>query len=194
MRAVGLGRVTTFYLALVAVGLAGLWAEGGLALLLPASLRHLALAVALGLGVGLALVALSRWMVTRFAWARLLAAELRNIVGELRPGEALLVAALSGLGEEILFRGVLQSVLGLWLTSAVFGLLHIGPSRHLWPWALMAGAAGLIFGLMAGITGDLIAPILAHATINFLNLRFLALTDRRPFVRLGPVSDEEALG
>jgi len=194
MRALGLGRISTFYVALVAVGLAGLWARDGLHVLLPAGLRHLALTVVLGVGVGLALVVLSRRLVVHFAWARRLAAELRNIVGELRPGEALLVAALSGLGEEILFRGVLQPVLGLWITSALFGLLHIGPARHLWPWALMAGIAGLIFGLMASMTGDLVAPILAHATINFLNLRFLALTDRRPFVRLGPVSDEEAIG
>ena len=40
-------------------------------------------------------------------------------------GEWLLVALGAGIGEEILFRGALQPVLGLWFTSIIFAIAHI---------------------------------------------------------------------
>lgn len=40
-------------------------------------------------------------------------------------GEWLIVALGAGLGEEILFRGALQPVFGLWFTSIIFAIAHI---------------------------------------------------------------------
>jgi len=186
MRAVGLEKILGFYLGLVTVALAALWARHGLATILPASGRAWLVGTGLGAGVAVVIVVGTRVLVARTGWAKLLAQELRGIVGELRRGEALAVALLSGVGEETLFRGVLQPLLGLWLTSLLFGLLHIGPNRRFVPWTLMACAAGLIFGAMFAWTGNLFTPILAHVLTNYLNLRFLSADDGGSFVELGP--------
>ena len=76
--------------------------------------------------------------------------------------DLLIVAALAGLGEELLFRGVLQDEFGIWIASAVFGLLH-GPSRELWPLAVWATGMGLLLGALYQASGNLFVPALAHA-------------------------------
>ena len=72
------------------------------------------------------------------------------------------VAALVGLGEELLFRGVLQDELGIWIASAIFGLPH-GPSRELWPLAVWATGMGVFLGALYQASGNLFIPALAHA-------------------------------
>ncbi len=49
-----------------------------------------------------------------------------NIIGSLRlrTTDIILVSLCAGIGEEILFRGGIQPLLGLWLTSIVFVALH----------------------------------------------------------------------
>lgn len=127
----------------------------------------------LGAALGMTTVFLSRVSVGRFAWARRLHNELRPIARQLSGVDIVLLAVLSALGEELLFRGVLQPVLGLWGQALVFGLLHqmTGPSR--WIWVTWAGVVGFVFGVLFQLTGSLLGPILAHALINGLNLGFL---------------------
>lgn len=76
--------------------------------------------------------------------------------------ELLVAAALAGLAEELLFRGLLQPRLGLVPASLVFGLVH-GPSLALLPLGLWASAVGLFFGLLYQTTGNLAPPVLVHA-------------------------------
>jgi len=76
----------------------------------------------------------------------------------------------------------LQPALGLWIAAAVFGLLHTGPNTRFLPWTVMAFGAGLLFGAMVLWTGNLLAPMLAHFVINFLNLRFLAEDPVEPLI------------
>jgi membrane protease YdiL (CAAX protease family) len=127
----------------------------------------------LGAALGVVMVFLSRVSVHHFRWARRLHRELRPVATQLGGGDIWMLAGLSALGEELLFRGVLQPVLGLWGQAVVFGLLHqlAGPSR--WIWVTWAAAVGLLFGLLFQLTGSLFGPILAHALINGLNLSFL---------------------
>ncbi len=73
------------------------------------------------------------------------------------------VAALSGVSEEIFFRGVLLREIGVIATSAIFGLLH-ALNRVYAIWAACIGAG---FAALAIATGSLVAPIVAHATYNF---------------------------
>lgn len=127
-----------------------------------------------GGGLGLAMVALSRLLSRNFDWASRLVDEFRALLGDLSPRDALLIAALSSVAEELLFRGLLQPALGLWLAAAVFGLVHVGPNRNFWPWTAMAFAAGLVFGLLTLWTGSILAAVVAHFTINYLNLRYLS--------------------
>jgi uncharacterized protein len=127
----------------------------------------------LGLAVATAIVALTRFAVRRFGWAQRLHAELRPVARDLTIGQILLVAGLSSLGEELLFRGLLVPTVGVLLAAALFGLAHQikGPSR--WVWASSATAVGALLGAIFALTGSLVGPLLAHAIINAVNLTYL---------------------
>ena len=86
----------------------------------------------------------------------------------------IILAIMSSVGEEVLFRGFLQSYWGLWWTSLVFGCLHIPMKKHHWPWTLMAIIMGTVFGGCYEWRGTLTAPLIAHFTINYFNLHALA--------------------
>jgi hypothetical protein len=170
-----LSRISLFYGVLFAIG--AIWAAAQQRnLLVPESWRTTSMLgnVALGIGVGLAVALLSQRLSVRFVWARRLEEALAEALGPFSTGEAALVAALSAVGEEALFRGAMQPAIGLIATSIAFGLLHVGPGKVFLPWTVMAIAAGLLFGLLALLTGDLAAPIMAHAVVNFVNLRYLS--------------------
>jgi uncharacterized protein len=94
--------------------------------------------------------------------------------------ELLIIALLAGLGEEMLFRGILQAWVtdkvggpygigvGLGLSAAIFGLLHsVTPT-----YALLAGGIGLYLGALWLVTGNLLVPITAHALYDFLALLY----------------------
>jgi membrane protease YdiL (CAAX protease family) len=137
---------------------------------------HLLASPLLGLLAGLVVVAGSRIAVARWDWARLLHQSFRDLLGPLTGKEIAILAGASAIGEEMLFRGALQPWIGIWAQAALFALLHVGPGRRYLPWTAWAFAVGVGFGYLARATGDLGAPIVAHATINFLNLRYIART------------------
>lgn len=127
-----------------------------------------------GLAVGLAVVFVCRLAVHQFDWARVLHREFRGLLGSLSPSEILILALASGIGEEVFFRGALLPAVGLLPQALVFSLLHVAPGRRFLPWTASALVMGLVFGLLAQAFGDLGAPIVAHVTINYLNLRHIA--------------------
>jgi membrane protease YdiL (CAAX protease family) len=55
----------------------------------------------------------------------------------------------------------------------VFALLHVGPGKRFLPWTVSALVLGVAFGWLAAWTGSLGAPLVAHFTINFMNLRHI---------------------
>lgn len=136
------------------------------------------LQAAMGLGassvVGLAVVAASRSFARRTEWGRALQAELRAVLGPLTSWQILLLSLLSGFGEEILFRGVLQPRLGLWIAALLFGALHFPYRRLLLPWSAFALAMGVVMGLLTERYGSLWPAILLHFMINYFNLHDLA--------------------
>lgn len=191
MQALGLKKVFLFYASLTAVALVVMWMRDGLTSLAPGlAINGWLQALGAGVGTGLAMVGASRLASSHLRWAARLAEEFRHLIGPLGARRALAVALLSGIGEEVLFRGVLQPAIGLWLAAAVFAALHIGPSLRFLPWTAMAFVAGAAFGGLFLWTGNLVAPIVAHATVNFLNLRYLAKSDRGDEVHLGPAGGE----
>lgn len=88
------------------------------------------------------------------------------------PVSIVLLGAAAGIGEEWLFRGVMQPILGLLATSVVFGLAHVG-GRQMLPFGVWAAAMGLVLGTLAKLTGGLIAPIVAHAVYDMLALEYI---------------------
>jgi uncharacterized protein len=133
----------------------------------------LASSAALGLAVAIAIIAFTRVTVKRFDWAQRLHSELRPVARELTLGQILVVAGLSSLGEELLFRGLLVPTVGVTIAATLFGLAHQikGPSR--WVWVGWATAVGLMLGAVFALTGSLVGPLLAHAIVNAANLTYL---------------------
>ncbi len=128
----------------------------------------------LGLIVGLLVVLASRLAVTHLSWARGLHRDFRSLLGDVSGREILILALASAIGEEVLFRGALLPWIGLWPQAVLFALLHIGPGRRFLPWTLWSFVMALVFGAMVHLTGDLGGAIVAHFTINFLNLHYIA--------------------
>ncbi len=141
---------------------------------------------ALGLAAALPMLALF-WMCLRCSWrpfkeiAKILDDAIVPLFHDCRPVELAIIAVLAGVGEEMLFRGVIQAAVmqtfagpaGMWLgllTAAVlFGLLHpITPT-----YAILAGAIGLYLGWLWLACGNLLTPITAHGAYDFVALVYL---------------------
>ncbi len=133
-----------------------------------------------GVSIGAATVAATRVLVHRAAWARELHAALRPAVHRAGDGWLLTVAVASAAAEELLFRGLLVPVVGVVVSSVLFGALHQVRGRARWGWMAWATAMGLLLGAVFAATGSLAGPIVAHAMVNAANLRFLRDTDPAP--------------
>lgn len=87
------------------------------------------------------------------------------------------IAVLAGLGEELLFRGVIQQALqqwlgpwtGLLLASLVFGAAHWVSRAYM----IFACLMGLYLGLLYWLSGDLLIAVIVHALYDFIALRLL---------------------
>jgi membrane protease YdiL (CAAX protease family) len=83
-----------------------------------------------------------------------------------------LVSVLAGIAEELLFRGVLQGIVGLPAASLIFGAVHVG-GRSFVGYGAWAACIGALFGWLMVTTGGLLAPIVAHAVYDALALAYV---------------------
>lgn len=98
----------------------------------------------------------------------------------------LVTAVLPGLCEEILFRGVIQSLLekkgiqkGLLYTSLLFAIFHFNP------WGILPiFFLGLIIGLLAIRTNSIIPAIIAHTSVNATSVivNYLTINEKSQIV------------
>lgn len=75
--------------------------------------------------------------------------------------EMVLLAAAAGIGEEVLFRGSIQTALGrwgLWGASLLFGVLHALTPAYF----VLATLMGLYLGWLFQAADNLLAPVLVH--------------------------------
>lgn len=82
------------------------------------------------------------------------------------------VGVVAGIGEEWLFRGVLQPIVGWIVASVAFGLAHVG-ARTMLPFGVWASGMGFLLGGLAVLTGGLTAPMVAHGVYDMLALAYL---------------------
>jgi len=90
------------------------------------------------------------------------------------------ISLLAGIGEEMLFRGVIQEALTSWLNpvialalaSLLFGLMHpITPF-----YIVLAAGMGAFLGWIFIVTGNLLPVIITHGLYDFLALAYLTRT------------------
>jgi uncharacterized protein len=174
-------------LVLVAMALAWIF---GISLVeqMPADWSGLAAALGRGLIAALAMLVLFFGLyhlpMNEF---RRLREQVRWLVGELFPAgniaQFALVALLAGAGEELLFRGVLQSLISSWTSPAIgliiasllFGLAHSLSRLYF----VLATLIGLALGALTMQFNDLVAPMTAHAIYDFVALIYFARTRSR---------------
>lgn len=132
--------------------------------------------------LGTMLLLVMAWLLATRRWAWV--AELTRFMRELIPplfhnapaGTVPLVALLAGVGEELLFRGVIQGgldgVLGAWpaliLASVLFGAMHALSRAYF----VVATLMGLYMGLAYLWTGNLLIPVLIHFLYDWIILRY----------------------
>jgi len=142
-------------------------------------------AIALGIAAGLLGVFVSQKLDLWVEGIRKLGDRFASILGGTSTSQAIQLAALSSVGEELLFRGCIQEEWGLWPATIIFAIVHTGPQRVFLWWTASALVFGLGLGLLYEQQGGLLAPILMHFVINALNIRFLG--------RRGKLSDRDRL-
>ena len=107
-------------------------------------------------------------------------------------GELALVAALAGVGEEVLFRGVIQEALAGrlpgWAAILAAGLLFGAAHWVSLTYAVLAATVGCYLGALYHLTGTLAAPVVTHASYDLVAL--LVLARMKPGV--GPSGVQEA--
>ncbi len=128
----------------------------------------------LGAGAGVLVFGLDKLGERLSKTLRRMGAAFDDLLGDMTPGRALVLALLSSIGEEIFFRGFLLPWIGLIASSILFGALHLAPDKRLRLWPVLAIAMGFAFGGLYEYTNDVLAPILAHFTINYFSLSEIA--------------------
>ena len=103
--------------------------------------------------------------------------QLLDLVGRLDLGalNPLWISLSAGIGEELLFRGALQPILGIWWASFIFTLAHFRSGQfHSMNWQKLIYAASVfIAGLFLGyvfLEIGLIAAMVAHAIVDVVSL------------------------
>ncbi|MFP6737140.1 MAG: CPBP family intramembrane glutamic endopeptidase [Planctomycetota bacterium] len=170
-----------------------------------------------GLGTGLAatlpMVAYFAFSLSRFgqniaSFQRiydLLREILSRAIIELPTWKIVVLGMSAGIGEECLFRGVLQPVFEGWMpevntiltpqvnailiTGVIFGLLHALTPAYF----IIATLLSIYFGFLVNYTGNLLTPLLAHGlydVVGFLLLKRMFLQDLPPIA--GPSEEDPA--
>ena len=98
----------------------------------------------------------------------------RPFVNDLDIPAAIIISAAAGIGEELFFRGLLQTEFGLILSSLLFSLLHFGfAAKEFKFMAFLYFAIGLYFGWLLIIINSLWALSVAHAVYDFIIIIYM---------------------
>jgi membrane protease YdiL (CAAX protease family) len=166
-----LGKWFTLSLCLIAALLPlpferpGVWSALGLAGLFT---WQTLLGSALGLIIGVVVAAL----VIHWRPMRIITEQLMQLVAweTFRAFDYVLIALMAAVGEELLFRGALQPLIGLLPVTVIFGLLHFTSIAHV----ILAGMLGLLLGWLYQWSGSLWPPMVAHFWVDLVSGLLLA--------------------
>jgi uncharacterized protein len=172
------------YAVLGALGAGVSWLYRGTVFAAPAGRRFASDPLAAqAIGHLLALIAVvltvrsTRLLVERTRWAKALHVHLRGLLLGASATRLLALACASSVAEELFFRAALLPWLGLAGSSLLFGLLHVSTRETAVGWMVWAALMGAVFGALYLGSGSLLAPILAHAAINYENMQYICNYD-----------------
>ncbi len=140
-------------------------------------LRTTAFDLMIGAGAAIVLCLSLPFLTSTWASRVLLLREMKGVWDDLLTpfgkslslGEIAALAVLSGVSEEIFFRGAVQGEVGIVAASLLFGLLHpLNVSYVVW-----ASGVGFAFGMLYQVTGSLLPPMICHGGYNFAALLYL---------------------
>jgi membrane protease YdiL (CAAX protease family) len=138
------------------------------------------LVAALPLLLGLLLISHTAWRPFR-RLRRLVMSHLVPLFVEASPGSLLAISVAAGVGEEVLFRGLIQqglaqrfaspagAILALAVASVLFGAAHWVTRTY----ALLAFAIGVYLGGLYWLFDSLMVPVVTHAAYDFFALCYL---------------------
>lgn len=157
--------------ALVLLLIARFWLLFDTVAILPVTFAPEVLLIGIGIGIGItgaSAIAYRLWP----AYHRSADVYLKMVLQPLAWADLVWMGLLPGLSEELLFRGVMLPAIGLDTTGVVFsslcfGILHLSGLQQ-WPYVVWATFIGLILGVSALLSGNLLIPIVAHVTTNLL--------------------------
>jgi len=109
---------------------------------------------------------------------RLYAEMLRPLFAAATPVEVMGVSLAAGLGEELLFRGAVQTEMGLVAASVLFGVAHVGGKDSI-VFGVWVALMGALLGNLVDVTNGLLAPVVAHAVYDALAISYIRWDARR---------------
>jgi membrane protease YdiL (CAAX protease family) len=158
--------------AVILLGVAKIWQRLGSIKLLPVIFDLNALLWGIGMAAGITVASsIIYWLWPAYRQSADMYLEL--VIKPLVLPDLIWLGLLPGLSEELLFRGVMLSALGLNLaavivSSLLFGVLHLSGAGQ-WPYVVWATIVGFALGYSALLTGNLLIPIIAHITTNLVS-------------------------
>lgn len=137
------------------------------------------------LPIGIAVGAFSgwgAWIIVRSPWMEPVRSKYTDLIGQLRlsPWQIVYISLCAGIGEEILFRGVIQPYLGVWITAILFVAIHgyLNPmNNRLFMYGLYMTMVIALIGFMTDLLG-LYSAIIAHTVIDIILLQKMSKFER----------------
>ena len=144
-------------------------------------LKELIIGMCLGILSGL-----FAWLIIQLKILQPVREKYQNVIGSLRMniGTIVIVSICAGVGEEILFRGILQSYFGIWVTAVGFVAIHGYLNPFDWRISIYGAymtAAIIAIGYLNQFYG-LTSAMIAHTIIDII--LFVKLTREYPNNRL----------
>ena len=144
-------------------------------------LKELIIGMCLGILSGL-----FAWRIIKLKILQPVREKYQNVIGSLRMniGTIVIVSICAGVGEEILFRGILQSYFGIWVTAVGFVAIHGYLNPFDWRISIYGAymtAAIIAIGYLNQLYG-LTSAMIAHTIIDII--LFVKLTREYPNNRL----------
>jgi len=133
----------------------------------------LILQIVVGLAIGFVSGGLA-WLIIRSAYMEPVRHKYGNLIREfnLSPMQIVYISLCAGIGEEILFRGVIQPYLGIWITAILFVAIH----GYLNPFDTRLFVYGVYMTLVIALIGyfsdqlGLYSAMAAHTAIDIVLL------------------------